>query len=70
MEHQVKARIKEKEEKKLKVKLGEIESKKKEIEDIQVALLEEKRRLDRLHEDFESRGEQYSKDNELVEKEK
>ncbi len=70
LEHQVKARIKEKEEKKLKVKLGEIESKKKEIEDIQVALLEEKRRLDRLHEDFESRGEQYSKDNELVEKEK
>lgn len=38
----------EKKEKKFKIHLGEIETKKQEVEDIQVVLLEEKRRLDYL----------------------
>ena len=70
LEHQTETRTKEKEEKRSKVRLGEIENKKKEIEDIQVALLEEKRRLDRLHEDFESKEEQCLKERKLIEQEK
>jgi hypothetical protein len=42
------ALVKQRDEKKIKIRLGDVEAKKKEIEDIQVSLLEEKRRLSQL----------------------
>ena len=59
--------IKHRDEKKVKIRLGDIEAKKKEIEDIQVSLLEEKRRLSQLLTSLENKEEDLLKKRKLTE---
>lgn len=61
------ALIKQRDEKKIKIRLGDIEAKKKEIEDIQVSLLEEKHRLNVLLTSLEKKEEDLLKKRKLAE---